>query len=59
MKVSKWSCINIISLLSKAIGLFSHNVYYVKLSLCGINFIIKAEILVYQVRKNGIHYRLY
>jgi|GEM_PF-6126828 len=30
MKVSKWSCINIISLLSKVIGLFSHNVYYVK-----------------------------
>lgn len=26
MKVSKWICINIMSLLSKAIGLFSHNV---------------------------------
>lgn len=38
MKVSKWSCINIISLLSKVIGLFSHNVYYVKLELPDINF---------------------
>ena len=36
----------------KTVGLFSHNVYYVKWRLCGVKFIVYVCLLVYQVHKN-------